>query len=1175
MYKFLVVGCGGSGGSTLAYMMDQLRSDLAAHGIDRIPAGWQFVHVDVPNAPDTVIPGIGNVVEQGGAYIGTAPQSGSYSVLDNGLSQTLADAGALGEIGTWAPREPHRITIPIGNGAGQMRAVGRAITLTRASAVYQGLERAMTALNTVEANSEMFTVAERVPGVGTFAQESRPVVLVVSSMAGGAGASMALDVCRLLAMIPGVDPGLTGVFMVTPDVFDLLPDSARGGVRPNALAMLGEIVAAQTGAADAHDNAILNALGHRSGVVGEAPFARVFPVGRFVGAERVQFGDGSPRAVYRGLGRGLAALISAESASNQFVTFDLANVSDPSPANLDSLGWGSDANRIPWGAFGFSSLSMGRDRYRHYAAQRLARCAADRLREGHLQRQSTSSGVDQIKALLDSQWSRIAQSLGLPEATGSLSTEQIASWITGTAFPSAQAALVTARISDEHVAPFVPVASGLATHWLSSLRQFVVQRKVAVIRGVDEATYQWAFTWAQELHQRLVDQVDEAVTLFGLPYARALLARVESSITEQLLDGLSELSRTHRDLGQLPAQFESEVTNVRGTMTNGPALTEHFVDQYRSQVRDAVYARSAGLARDVLLSCVGEVLVSIRAALSEALLVLEQAAQTPPAASSLANVATEYYTAWPSESDPNVPERFGVADNEILLTPASGFDRQFEADLPRALGGEGLRQFTGQTLEATVRMVISGRWPVSAGREAPEGLIEVAAPWRPSHFNRDPSTGEPLTPSRGQYVIHVAAAELVDRALGYVSRPGESFEDFCTMSLKDYARGADLPPSGLPVRHADIVAKFNEALSRALPLTSINSDAVSAIHGTPTAYRYKFSTVPFSGIPDLADALAMVVAQRPNIAAESRDAFGNALGSDDGITKIDLFGSYRNYSPLVFDSLLVPVAKQWAGTVAHGREDFWSNRRARPLAASLPMSDAERHAMVAGWYVGQITGEIRLPESPYTAPVEIWDDEASRWLSFPSPLLTPPSRFHGKSIDWLPAVLESVLIAIARAHDVPVLSSLRPYQVLRRGYDATSQRPLSGLAERSAEQVIASWLATGQTRSGAPSRTGGDTPQERFDKASTWLAQINTFAGTNYVAATVPGATGGGPMSKVTSRKQASQAPIFRDLAIDIVHTTNVLAGVLDAARTRADNLVLPMVHGGASTAPEPDFGPF
>lgn len=68
-------------------------------------------------------------------------------------------------------------------------------------------------------------------------------------MAGGAGASMALDICRLLTLVTGLDPKLMGVFMVTPDIFESLPESARIGVRANALAMLGEIVASQSGAA--------------------------------------------------------------------------------------------------------------------------------------------------------------------------------------------------------------------------------------------------------------------------------------------------------------------------------------------------------------------------------------------------------------------------------------------------------------------------------------------------------------------------------------------------------------------------------------------------------------------------------------------------------------------------------------------------------------------------------------------------------------------------------------------------------------------------------------------------------------------------------------------------------------------------------------------------------------
>jgi hypothetical protein len=101
MYKFLVVGCGGSGGATLAYMMDQLKSELAAHGIDRLPAGWQFLHIDVPNAPDTREGGVDSVAAAGGRYISTAPATGAKAILPARPAKQQAPA-----VSPWQTAEP-------------------------------------------------------------------------------------------------------------------------------------------------------------------------------------------------------------------------------------------------------------------------------------------------------------------------------------------------------------------------------------------------------------------------------------------------------------------------------------------------------------------------------------------------------------------------------------------------------------------------------------------------------------------------------------------------------------------------------------------------------------------------------------------------------------------------------------------------------------------------------------------------------------------------------------------------------------------------------------------------------------------------------------------------------------------------------------------------------------
>lgn len=177
MRRFLVVGCGGSGGSTLAYMMDQLASDLAEHDLRQaqgsgqvsaqgsgvgsaraagvLPAGWQFVHLDVPAAEEPGPDGLGSVVEQGGRYLGLGPTSGAYAELDHAVSQRLQNNHALAEIGTWAPRDPRKVSTPISVGAGQYRTIGRMITLARADEVRAGLTQAWTAMVSNEATNQM------------------------------------------------------------------------------------------------------------------------------------------------------------------------------------------------------------------------------------------------------------------------------------------------------------------------------------------------------------------------------------------------------------------------------------------------------------------------------------------------------------------------------------------------------------------------------------------------------------------------------------------------------------------------------------------------------------------------------------------------------------------------------------------------------------------------------------------------------------------------------------------------------------------------------------------------------------------------------------------------------------------------------------------------------------
>ncbi|MUL85848.1 MULTISPECIES: tubulin-like doman-containing protein [unclassified Mycolicibacterium] len=1149
MRRFLVVGCGGSGGATLAFMMDQLRSELHAAGVDKVLSGWQFVHIDVPSAAESGPEGLANVPAQGGSYIGCGPQGSSYAILDGALSQRLAADGALDTIATWAPRNPQEVTNPISAGAGQYRAIGRMITLSKASEIHARLQAAWDALFRVETISEMSTVS--VPGMGRFDPNEPPLVLVVSSMAGGAGASMALDICRLLTLVTGLDPKLMGVFMVTPDIFESLPESARIGVRANALAMLGEIVASQTGAAREHDVRILRALGQHHGDGEPIPFARVFPVGRYIGADRTLFGDGSQYAVYRGLARGLAGLMMSGKASDQFVSYDLGNTASPA-GDRDVLGWGiSSWDVLPWGTYGFSSLSMGRDRYAEYAAQRLARSCADKLSFGHLQSGNPASSNEQLDTLLSSQWQAHCNELRMPAAAGDEQARVgiLGNWIANGAFPPEAVSSTVNGLIERQLRGYLPNPQGMsAEQWVPVFRQAVLNRRAELARACSETAYAMVFAWHREFSEQVEQMVGTAAATLGLPYARELIDRLRLHLDGVLAPGIAQLGAMGPpDIVAIPPQVDAALRSLRGVMTNADQVLGIALDGFRSTVRRQLYADAAARMADVLRVMGAELLAPLRDALGEAMILLEKARTEPPSDVGLARLSTDQYVAWPSDADELVPTRFAEANNEVLLISSSAFKQRYETDLPKAVGGSNAMVPLRTAVDDATTRVILGLWQTTGGTAAPGGLIERTATWVTRALGTDPETGRPRVPSMAQFDVHTRPAELLARARLYVSRPGESFEEFCKVSLRDYVQGAGAPESELVNRRRDIDTKFAEALSLARPLASVNDQALQRVHpGQQVEYRYKFSEIPFAGQP-VSDTLAEVLRTNPRIDQATKDNYGRSLSDEDSVTRIDIFGSYPNYSPLVFDSVLKPAAQQWAQTAGPGRGAFWRYRRSRPLSASLPMTDAERRTMTAGWFLGQLLGRIQIPASPFTDPVRIYDGDDNQWLNFPNPLLTPPSAFTA-SYDWLPAVLESSLLAIATSHEPPVMRSLRPYGVLRALYDSHSQDPASGIVELSASALVREFLKTGTSGPGISSRVGpiaaAQTAEDRQAAAETWLGNVRDVA-AQYLPADSPGATPDGAFSTVATRSKAAKTPIFRDLAPDVFWATEALIKLL------------------------------
>ncbi|WP_062530239.1 tubulin-like doman-containing protein [Demequina rhizosphaerae] len=1160
MRKFLLVGCGGSGGATLSYMMDALNAEFALYGVDRIPAGIQFLHIDVPVEAEASAKGLPSVERMGGEYCSTGPGGGSdFRVVDRHASLAIQESRALHEMGTWAPRRPELVSVPLSEGAGQYRAVGRMVTLQNSRRVAQAIDRALERLQHTDADVQMAAAAAKAPAWGAFEADAEPIVLVVSSMAGGAGASMALDVCRILETRPGTSRGLTGVFLYSVDTFDSLPASSRTGVRANALAMLGEIIATQAGAADAHDQKMLRALGLPSEPTGLPPFARIFPVGRYVGLNRTLFGDGEMQTLYRGLGRGLAALaLSGPKRLDQFTRYDLGNTG-ASGGSADGIGWGaSGEDNFPWATFGSATIAMGRERYREYAAQRLARGAADMLVAVPGDESDAVDASARLDAVVEQFWTHSLARIGLPGwAPGSANVQSSAAWFGENMLPLATATRMARAIVERDAVPVLSPADGNAVQqWFATLRRQLPRAGTAMGNSVRKESTSWAYDWHAAFAERLEDLVESAVVEHGIPYAARLIKRLGSYVADTVAPAFDDLAAAGpTSLVSIPDTFAERIQSLHGRI-DGNAIDKELHEGLTVNTRNGLMTQTAGLTASILRDAIARLIEPIETALRNGLGDLEVSRSSRMVHAGLAEVKTDLYGAWPSEGDQQVPDRFAMATNEVLLTKPEHFGGQFTKDV--LASAEDRPDYAG-SLKDAIAHVVSGEWESVGAAPAPGGLLTRDRNWICSAFPINPRTEEPQQGQRAAYRLAVTPKSLVERARAFVLRGGAPFDVFCRVSLREYfLQGPDqgVSPAEVEARRELLAESVKVALRMALPQASVSERAVQEVHRAAVAFRYGFSPVPFQDMPAVASVVQEALNGIGNVQTGKGNSLESFLSADENATHIDIFGGYANYSPLVFDAILDPIGQEWHGLQSRGRADFWKWRRARPLAAAMPMSRPERLAMIAGWYVELMIGGLALPATS-SDPVRIYDTRRREWLEFPHPLLTAAgSTYTEKSSfepeDYLPAVLESRLLALADFHQGQAFASIRPYTALREAYDAMETPTASDRVPESAEANLVAWLRSGEPVAGGVSRVmGSDDPglsvDERRDLAIQWLRGARDYIVHAYGdgRAVAP--------SRIQTRDEASEMNLFADIAGDVVTQIDALERMVAKVEVTSD----------------------
>ncbi|HAT1212019.1 tubulin-like doman-containing protein [Corynebacterium striatum] len=1217
MKKFLVVGCGGSGAKTLAFIMDQLKAELRTidPDITELPKAWQFVNIDVPLEEEAGPQKLPNVTQSGGQYVGIGSRQ-RYNQFDAGISETLGRSGKLGEIATWASRTPQSNDTKLADGAGQYRAIGRILTLRHLRDIRNALNAAVSEMFTQEAIQELNELNYKQSKKRTDTGSSAPVVLVVSSMAGGAGASMFLDVCRVLTTIKNLDPTSTLVFMYTPEIFSDNKAEDMAGAWPNSLAMFGEVVASQMGNSTAHDRAIFEAFD--MGTPPDGPtFGRIFPIGSKMGTTGSRFGDGSAMSVYRGLGRALAGLMTSTRASDNLVSYALTNT--PSgDGGRRFFGWDRDQSqggtpwaRLPWGSLGYAQISMGRDRFAEYSAQRLARSSFDRLLNGHLDKANPEAGEIQIAKRLDERLPARFQEMTLDPnwATGApIDINTTWNWLMANFNMMAQPA---AENAVRNLRNFIPIGEGRKVdEWRGELIQNLndPQNQQYISGLLQQSAYDTAYRYANFFSDRVLETVESELAAVGVPYVREVLDRLSDALTssDRLMPQLNELSNRFLSIGTnvlaLPQGSEPILSPLtgKGQMTDPAPIVNGLLGLYHKQFYDYFLMAMAHFLKDVLQDYADENLFHLKRELKDAHEVLEKAAQSRPETNKLADVRTNEVNAWPEEIDEVVESRFKGAENEIMLTDVNAFITDYQDQMLRTIQGQHATsdvQHYDQAYPFAVRAVIRGEWDSLDANKAPNNTLAPQkrtndeysnrAGWVSKYLSRHPQTGEVRESQRAQYRARIRPADLLGRARDWINRRDYEFHKFNSVDLRSYLT---LTPDINEVEHSQridrFVSAFQMALSYARPLAAVSSDMVQRIHGKDVQYTYSFSDIPFEAlgneetgiVPRLSSILSTSSIDEP-----SQVALRNSLNMSEQVQHIEIFGSYPNYSPIVFSSMFGYIAED-IDKQENFDGSYWSERRTRPLAAALPITETERQAMVAGWIIGRITGLIYISDQDTDkAAAHIFDDTpggVNAWVPFPNPMLISPRRMVKKS-DWMSSVLESIFIAYAKVQKngaYGFASSLYPYQLLRGLYDDGQDFAHSGASTHPLVHRLAKFLRDGKV----PGRRDavGLGIQDRYES---FVAELDKFVrGANHF---IPGGMnslpGQGmddkPFANIRRRDVASATPYYRDLAPDVVVMAQRIRDLLGQAKTVAetpDTFEAPASRDSSSQTPrfEPEF---
>lgn len=975
----IVVGCGGSGQKAVRYIRDAVRRRLIHAGWEgEFPRSWQFIGLDTLTAQEA--PG----------EIPTMPQSDYASISLNFQNYTNLEGAVLArhkpgsagyrELVGWRP-VPQEVTVPLKDGAGQLRAVGRmAGILSLAEVVRPRLLHAFA--ECTAGGPELQRVSERlgvtVPN-GTPIPE--PMVIVLGSMAGGTGAGIMLDVIDLVRRTSS-QGSFPIAIVFTADIFGV---RATDQMAANGVAFMSELMSSYW------DN-------EPSGM---ALIPAIVPIGRrgphsvfMVGRKNM---DGldlvDSKQVYRAVGEALGAWVTSSQIQTQLYNFVQTNWPQDAPANMGGYGFGDEYTRGVVSSFGSATVSIGRDRFREFSAKLLMREILETQYEGFLRVAQRELGNAAKNMSVDSKISHLVQNnidsyllacmLHERGKNRNQVTDEFASNDIVTDMLSRVSQELRGAFSGQQLAP---------DQWYRSLISQAggVVKPAALIRAENETSRKIS-VWGSETFERILRVSSKYMGRLSMPVMQEL-ARVAQR----------EIAVVSGELRQEANEFRDQADLKIGSVQNPlMAAGKGKIGLDSKPVQNAISDISKAIVGEMKAVIFEKLAVTLDALASQVFAQLSSALQQGLAVAQRSIIAQDGIVAvassWP-RNDGSVPSSFSPSPVEFYLEDHKGWPERFKELIARSLPeAEDDEVFPSDPVDAACYLIVRGGKTQGNLDQQEHPLI-----WSESYVGSGPQWSPGNTPP---IKIAIGVDDLEERVAYFMLRPATPLAGFLAEGLGTYLNATDRAGVAVPDHFARLDrfrVKLQEAMRQSRPLMQIDQPLVARMH------PQSLTTVPIvQGFPFGSGHPARHVVEDI-----LRATLPPSTGMDEFFTDADtesvLISSYLKFPihPACVTSFTQPLAQAITnirGNIAQLRGSFWLWRRAKVLEDFVPLPDEVRRSIIRGYAVARLLGFVTDDPS---AVVKISTTKGV--LDFPFPLLTQVGQDN-----ILPALLEAFALTFA------------------------------------------------------------------------------------------------------------------------------------------------------------------